>query len=83
MASDEATDISVLNLTYSHTNSASPSLLDISLHLPRGSRTILIGANGGRLKPLLLHASLTQLLSWEIHIVADLGGEKTRNSTRR
>jgi hypothetical protein len=42
--------VSVSNLTYSHTTADPPSLLDINIHLPRGSRTILVGANGGRLE---------------------------------
>lgn len=42
---DEA--VSISNLTYSHSTGDQPSLLDINLHLPQGSRTILVGANGG------------------------------------
>ena len=44
---DESESVSVSNLSYSHLIADSPSLLDIHLHLPRGSRTILVGANGG------------------------------------
>ena len=39
--------IAVHDLTYSHGTNGIPSLSDISLHLPPGSRTILVGANGG------------------------------------
>ncbi|KAF8231910.1 hypothetical protein L208DRAFT_39103 [Tricholoma matsutake] len=75
--------VSVSNLTYSHSTAAQPSLLDINLHLPQGSRTILVGANGGRPKPFILQALLTQLPSWEVYFVANLGREKAGNDTRR
>jgi len=78
---DEA--ISVSRLTYSHLSSDQPSLVDINLHLPPGSRTILVGANGGPLKPLIILASFTQLPSWKIHFVANIGWEKARNGTWR
>lgn len=39
--------VSVSSLTYSHNPPSPPALLDIDLHLPRGSRTIIVGANGG------------------------------------
>ena len=41
------TEILVQNLTYSHDPSAPASLSDINISLPKGSRTLLIGANGG------------------------------------
>ncbi|EIM88158.1 P-loop containing nucleoside triphosphate hydrolase protein [Stereum hirsutum FP-91666 SS1] len=40
-------------LTYHHNNSTVPSLKDISIHLPPGSRTILVGANGAGKSTLL------------------------------
>jgi len=43
--------ISVVNLTYYHKSSVLPALVDINLSLPPGSRTILIGANGGQAMP--------------------------------
>lgn len=44
----EATEaVSVTNLTYSYHPGSPPSLLDINLNLPRGSRTLIVGANGG------------------------------------
>lgn len=45
---DRSLTISVDKLTYRHNPTAEASLLDISIHLPKGSRTILIGANGGQ-----------------------------------
>jgi len=39
--------ICVSGLTYSYTAFSPPSLIDLSFDLPPGSRTILIGANGG------------------------------------
>ena len=43
------TEILVQNLTYSHDRDPSTpaSLSDINISLPKGSRTLLIGANGG------------------------------------
>ncbi|KIJ20081.1 hypothetical protein PAXINDRAFT_166234 [Paxillus involutus ATCC 200175] len=46
--------IAVDGLTYHHDSNSSPSLSDISLHLPPGSRTIIVGANGAG-KSTLLH----------------------------
>lgn len=43
-------EIYVNNLTFQHNQldkDATPSLIDINLALPKGSRTILVGANGG------------------------------------
>ncbi|KAL0949945.1 hypothetical protein HGRIS_009970 [Hohenbuehelia grisea] len=45
--------ISVDNLSYSYTPNTPLSLADINLHLPPGSRTILIGANGAGKSTLL------------------------------
>ncbi|PPQ73548.1 hypothetical protein CVT26_010358 [Gymnopilus dilepis] len=45
--------ISAANLTYSYNSFSPPSLIDINLHLPPGSRTILIGANGAGKSTLL------------------------------
>ena len=47
----KGSEIFVQNLTFSFAPlrpEVPPSLVDISLALPKGSRTILIGANGGR-----------------------------------
>lgn len=38
--------ISVDSLTYAHTPTSPYSLVDVSIDLPRGSRTLVIGANG-------------------------------------
>ena len=40
-------EISINGLTYTHREGSSPSLADVTIHLPKGSRTILVGANGG------------------------------------
>jgi CCR4-NOT complex subunit CAF16 len=40
-------EIFVQNLIYSYDPSAPPTLSDINISLPKGSRTLLIGANGG------------------------------------
>ncbi|KAI6047206.1 P-loop containing nucleoside triphosphate hydrolase protein [Pisolithus marmoratus] len=45
--------ISVDGLTYCHDPKSPPSLSNISLHLPEGSRTILVGANGAGKSTLL------------------------------
>lgn len=42
------TMISVEGLSYYHDPTLLPSLQDVSLHLPPGSRTLLVGANGGK-----------------------------------
>lgn len=39
--------ISATGLTYCHHPASPPSLVDVNLTLPPGSRTILVGANGG------------------------------------
>ncbi|KAH7929487.1 P-loop containing nucleoside triphosphate hydrolase protein [Leucogyrophana mollusca] len=45
--------ISVSSLTYHHTPDSTPSLSNIELHLPAGSRTIIVGANGAGKSTLL------------------------------
>lgn len=40
-------EIYAKNLTYKHNPNVEASLIDISFDLPKGSRTILVGANGG------------------------------------
>lgn len=43
--------IDVKALTYNHlsnSNNVTPALVDLALSLPKGSRTLLIGANGGK-----------------------------------
>jgi hypothetical protein len=47
------TEILVQNLTYSHNPSEPPSLSGINISLSKGSRTLLIGANGGVLSASL------------------------------
>lgn len=41
--------IDVEHLTFAHKSDSAPVLIDLNLQLPRGSRTLLIGANGGQL----------------------------------
>lgn len=48
MADNTELAISVSQLTYLHNRDSPPSLEDVSIHLPPGSRTILVGANGGQ-----------------------------------
>jgi ABC-type multidrug transport system fused ATPase/permease subunit len=43
----DSPEIFVRNLTFSHSPAAPPSLSDVNITLPKGSRTLLIGANGG------------------------------------
>ena len=45
--------IDVTNLTYTFPNTPQPGLSNIDLHLPAGSRTLLIGANGAGKTTLL------------------------------
>lgn len=57
-------EISVNKLTFSHAPAnpqVEPSLIDISLALQKGSRTILVGANGGK-SNLWLQCSLRELM---------------------
>lgn len=42
-----AFEIAVEGLTFQHNSAPEPALKDINLFLPKGSRTVLIGANGG------------------------------------
>ncbi|KAF9222029.1 P-loop containing nucleoside triphosphate hydrolase protein [Gyrodon lividus] len=51
--SDVNYTIAVDGLTYCHDPNSSPSLSNISLHLPPGSRTIIVGANGAGKSTLL------------------------------
>ncbi|KAG6854800.1 hypothetical protein C0991_001227 [Blastosporella zonata] len=59
--------ISVSNLTYRHQSdtSAEPSLNDVSLSLPRGSRTIIVGANGAGKSTILQILAGKRLVSTE------------------
>jgi len=76
-------EIIVQNLTYSHASSASPSLSNINITLPKGSRTLLIGANGGVHSPLVKIDGLVYqhfvLNSREINTTSNFGGEATRH----
>ncbi|KAI0320210.1 P-loop containing nucleoside triphosphate hydrolase protein [Amylostereum chailletii] len=61
-------EIEVQNLTYAHNGTSSASLKDVSLHLPKGSRTILVGANGGT--PMAGKSTLLQILAGKRLITA-------------
>ena len=43
---DESAAIHVQNLTFAYDKSMEPTLKDLNLKLPKGSRCLLIGANG-------------------------------------
>ena len=47
MAATNTFEIAVQDLTFQHNSAPEPALKDINLFLPKGSRTVLIGANGG------------------------------------
>lgn len=54
--------IDIQGLSYAHdqhANASNLSLKNVDLELPRGSRTVLIGANGGQAALILFRASLT------------------------
>jgi CCR4-NOT complex subunit CAF16 len=54
VVSDTSMAIAVHGLTYYHpSTSDAPSLSDISLQLPSGSRTVIVGANGAGKSTLL------------------------------
>ena len=74
--------ISVANLSYSHNSFSPPALRDITLHLPPGSRTILIGANGGVMDTSPVYPSLI-FFSWQIHLASIIGGQKACHFFRR
>jgi hypothetical protein len=51
ISSEKVNAIEVKGLTYKHnsySDKTPPALVDLSLSLPKGSRTLLIGANGGK-----------------------------------
>lgn len=59
--------IQTSHLTYCHKPNTPPSLRDINLALPHGSRTILIGANGGMQSPLFISRLESARHSRQIH----------------
>lgn len=64
-------EIDVERLTYNHTHSAPPSLSNVFIKLPKGSRTILVGANGGELG-FLLFKEHTQRLTDPLQLANQL-----------
>lgn len=59
MSSDDA--IFVNSLTYYHSLGVEPALKDVDLRLRKGSRTLLIGANGGLSNALCSQAAASNL----------------------
>ena len=83
-ASPNGYEVSIGNLTYTHREGASPSLSDVNIHLPKGSRTILVGANGGKQSLLVkqmrcsaydlcMYSRSLLICSREIHAPSDFG----------
>lgn len=62
MSSDDA--IFIKSLTYSYISGTEPVLKDIDLCLPKGSRTLLIGANGGSSTTFFSKDALT--ITWQM-----------------
>lgn len=75
-------EIFIQNLTYFHDPSGPPSLRDVNISLPKGSRTLLIGANGGvHFRLTTIDISVYQTLvfiSWEINPASNSSGQATR-----
>jgi CCR4-NOT complex subunit CAF16 len=65
--------VSVKDLTFIPQGAPEPALDNVSLSLPKGSRTLLIGANGGQSFSLSQQISLQLQNSREIHPLADPG----------
>jgi CCR4-NOT complex subunit CAF16 len=76
----EMATISVSNLTYSHGSSAHAALVDVSLSLPAGSRTLLVGANGAGKSTLLQILAGKRLVSAPGTNIRVLGRDVFRDS---
>ncbi|KAF8913875.1 P-loop containing nucleoside triphosphate hydrolase protein [Gymnopilus junonius] len=72
--------ISAAHLTYSYNSFSPPSLVDVNLSLPPGSRTILIGANGAGKSTLLQILAGKKLVSINNADVTIKGRDVFRNS---
>ncbi|KAG2013690.1 ABC transporter [Coprinopsis cinerea AmutBmut pab1-1] len=72
--------IQASNLTYHHVQTTEPSLVDINLTLPHGSRTILIGANGAGKSTLLQLLAGKRLISGPGASVKVKGRDVFRNT---
>lgn len=66
---DGIAEITVQNLTYHHDPSGPASLTYINFDLPKGSRTLLIGANGG------LHFTCSSHRQWSTN--TSIAGKST------
>ncbi|CCM03347.1 uncharacterized protein FIBRA_05476 [Fibroporia radiculosa] len=73
-------EISIGNLTYTHTSVGLPSLSNVSMYLPKGSRTILVGANGAGKSTLLQILAGKRLILNEGTHVHIKGRDVFRNS---
>lgn len=72
--------IQTSHLTFRHKPNAPPSLVDLNLSLPHGSRTILIGANGAGKSTLLQLLAGKRLVSTEGAEVRVKGQDVFRNT---
>ena len=69
--------VSVKNLTFIPQGTLEPALENVSLSLPQGSRTLLIGANGGQKLPFLPpNLSLTRNIAGKSTLLQILAGKK-------
>ena len=79
-----ASTISAKHLTFSYNSFSPPCLVDFNLNLTPGSRTILVGANGGL---ELAHFNLKSILictnSWEIDLVTTTCRKETHHGWSR
>ena len=80
-SSSDGFEIAIENLTFSFGQDATPSLSNVNIHLPKGSRTLLVGANGGRF--MCAHACMCAAVlmisvcehSWEVNIASNPRGQ--------
>ncbi|KAF8897509.1 P-loop containing nucleoside triphosphate hydrolase protein [Infundibulicybe gibba] len=72
--------ISSSNLTYSHNSFSPPSLVNVNLQLPPGSRTIIVGANGAGKSTLLQILAGKRLVSTVGTDIRIKGQDVFRNS---
>jgi len=65
------------NLSYAYRSDASLSLIDVNLSLPKGSRTLIVGANGGRCRLVVPRSpGLMWLLAGKSTLLQILAGKK-------
>ena len=68
--------VSVKNLTYVPQGTLEPALENVSLSLPQGSRTLIIGANGGQFSFLSDNLSPTRSTAGKSTLLQILAGKK-------